>query len=153
MRYLIFLVKHNKLKQRKTCKMRLALFVLCLCATLQGLTSSKCPPITVRKDTIIRTKQSIQNGAKLLFRTDVGSSRECYELCCDRKACNVGVMHYKRRKNFNGRIETQKTCFIFACGTPNHCSFMNHTGYAVIEMVSAKTTQKPHRTFPKEESK
>lgn len=136
--------------------MRFILVIVSIFALLQGLNSSKCPPIKVEKDTIIRTKVSIRNGAKLLFRTDVESSRECYELCCDRKACNLGVMHYKHVQDFTGTVETQKTCFIFACGTPSRCIFTNHTGYAVIKMERTKPTMPPtkklHRTIPKEES-
>ena len=136
--------------------MRALVFLVHFIAIFEGLRSSKCPPIKVKKDTIIRTKESIRNGAKLLFRTDVESSRECYELCCEKKACSVGVMHYKRVRGFTGVTETQKTCFIFACGTPSRCTFMNHTGYAIIEMERGKTkqqpTNKPLRTVPQEES-
>ena len=130
---------------------------------LPGLNAAKkCPPIKVRKDTIIRTRESLDNGARLLFRNDVDSSRECYELCCDRKACNIGVMHYKKKRNeMSGELMTYKTCFLFACGSPNVCSFMNHTGYAVIELERGKkkakkvaTKIKPHSSaIPQEESK
>ena len=130
---------------------------------LPGLNAAKkCPPIKVRKDTIIRTRESLDNGARLLFRTDVDSSRECYELCCERKSCNIGVMHYKKRRDeISGEPMTYKTCFLFACGSPNLCSFMNHTGYAIIELErgrkkpkKAASKKKPHSSaIPQEESK
>lgn len=109
----------------------------------QGLTASKCPPIKIRKDTIIRTKESIDNGARMLFRSDIDSSRECYEICCERKSCNVGIVHYKKKRDKStGEVVTSKTCFVFACGSPNLCIFMNHTGYAVIEMQRKKAKAK-----------
>ena len=117
---------------------------------LPGLNAAKkCPPIKVRKETIIRTRESLDNGARLLFRTDVDSSRECYELCCERKSCNIGVMHYKKRRDeISGELMTYKTCFLFACGSPNLCSFMNHTAYAIIELERGKK-KKPKKAAPK----
>lgn len=139
--------------------MHVSLYILLLLFVLVVFVSqveSKCPQIKVRKDTIIRTKESIRNGAKLLLRTNVNSSRYCYDLCCTTKDCNIGVMHYKRLRTFRGDIETRKTCYIFACGMPSVCTFMDHTGYAVIEMERDKETEssdeKPHRTIPKEEA-
>lgn len=109
-----------------------------------GLIAAKCPQIQVKKDTIIRTKESIRNGARMLYRTEVRSSRQCYELCCKRKACNIGVVHYKKLKDeLTGNILTSKSCFIFDCGTANQCLFMNHTGYAVIEMKREQPKIKP----------
>ncbi len=114
---------------------------------IQGLiaskSNSKCPPrIKVRKDTIIRTKESINNGARMLYRSEIETSRECYEICCERETCNVGIVHYKKQHDEYGQIVTTKTCFVFACGTPNRCIFMNHTGYAVIEMNREKPKAK-----------
>eukprot|EP00112_Aurelia_sp_Birch-Aquarium-sp1_P024152 Seg7490.2 transcript_id=Seg7490.2/GoldUCD/mRNA.D3Y31 product="Low-density lipoprotein receptor-related protein 11" protein_id=Seg7490.2/GoldUCD/D3Y31 len=124
------------------------ILVAVLSLLLPGLNAAKCPPIKVRKDTIIRTRESLDNGARLLFRTDVDSSRECYELCCERKSCNIGVMHYKKKRDeISGELMTYKTCFLFACGSPNLCSFMNHTGYAVIELAREK--KKPKKAAPK----
>eukprot|EP00794_Sanderia_malayensis_P017704 gene17704-19473_t len=125
-----------------------------ICLLFGGLTASKCPPIKVHKDTIIRTKESTRKGAKMLYHTDIQSSRECYELCCETKTCNVGIVHYKKeRDRETGEIITQKSCFIFACGTPNRCVFMNHTGYAVIEMRKINrnkhTGKKIHRATEK----
>eukprot|EP00795_Rhopilema_esculentum_P013730 gene13730-4650_t len=135
--------------------MHLLAVVIYFLAVIHGLYSGKCPPIKVRKDTIIRSRESIRNGAKLLYRTDVESSRECYELCCNRKSCSVAVMHYKKEVDDSGYPLTIKTCFVFSCGTPNRCSFMNHTGYAVIEMQrdanKAKPQTEPENPIPTEE--
>ena len=139
-------------------KMRGSLYILLLLYVVVVFLSQvelKCPQIKVRKDTIIRTKESMRNGAMLLMKTNVNSSRYCYDLCCTTKDCNTGVMHYKRFRTMKGDIETRKTCYLFACGVPSVCTFMDHTGYAIIEMEQSKetepTVEKPHRTIPKEE--
>ena len=131
------------------------LFGLIVAILVDLVVASRCPAIKVRKDTIIRTKESVRNGAKLLIRQNVESSRNCYELCCNTKDCTVGVMHYERVRTLSGEIEARKTCFLFACRKPNRCRFVNHGGYAVIEMKGEKLPAKkePHRTIPQEESR
>ena len=140
--------------------MRVSIFIVFFLfniAIVIGLVASKCPAIKVRKDTIIRTKDSIRKGARLLSRVNVNSSRDCYKLCCNTRGCSIGVMHYKGVRTFDDDIEARKICFIFACGSPSRCSFMNHNGYAVIEMERGQATNDVgkvrHRTIPKEESK
>ena len=97
----------------------------------------KCPKPEVRRKTIIRSKESIRNGARLIGKDIVASARECYSLCCNDESCNVAVMHYKNEFDISQSIET---CFRFDCplvpeGSPSVCTFDEHSRYAVIVLV------------------
>ena len=130
--------------------------------------TANCPKISVHKNTIIKTKESIRNGAKLLRKIhEIKSARECYSECCLRDNCDIGVMHYRKELDEDSGDEiVTKICFLFQCGYPNKCTFLNHTNYAVIQLhreeekINKKkneiTTEKPAVTtnlIPFEESK
>ena len=97
-------------------------------------TQDECPQPGVRKRTIIRSAESIENGAKLLEKYAVDSARQCYKKCCDMKNCNVAVMHYKQKIQENGEELMQKFCFLFDCKSPSVCTYDEHTRYAIIEV-------------------
>lgn len=104
--------------------------------------SQQCLQPTVHKRTIIRSAESIQNGAILLHKLVVSSARVCYEECCKSQYCNVAVMHYKEEYAPNGNSFMKKYCFMFDCKNPSVCSYDEHSGYAIIE-ISKLHTQAP----------
>ena len=95
---------------------------------------SDCPNPTVKKRTIIRSKESMKNGALLLSKEIVGSAHDCYNLCCTFDTCTTAVMHYKPTVNELGEDQVEKLCYLFACGNPSVCEFGEHLRYAVIEL-------------------
>jgi len=106
-------------------------------------TEDGCPQPGVRKRTIIRSAESIENGAKLLEKYAVDSARQCYKKCCDMKNCNVAVMHYKQKITEIGEELMEKFCFLFDCKSPSVCTYDQHTRYAIIEVpkkASLETT-------------
>ncbi|XP_057305080.1 uncharacterized protein LOC130642030 [Hydractinia symbiolongicarpus] len=109
---------------------------------------SDCPRPKVMKQTIIRSKESIKNGAILIGKEIVETARSCYDLCCSYETCNVALMHYKQVKNEIGDFETHKYCYLFACGSPSVCSFGNHNRYAVIQLEQQILTTLPPTQAP-----
>lgn len=87
-----------------------------------------CPRIEVKKNRILRTKMSIKKGAKYLAKEVVGVAKECYNRCCARRDCNLGLLQYKNATD--GGIE--RTCYLFDCGNPSKCSFAPYPHYAAI---------------------
>lgn len=108
--------------------------------------SQKCLQPTVHKRTIIRSAESIQNGANLLHKLAVPSARDCYEECCKSPYCNVAVMHYKEEYTEDGGSIMKKYCFMFDCKSPSVCSYDEHSGYAIIEISKLRTPQVPLKT-------
>lgn len=90
--------------------------------------NDKCPQIKVKKDQIIRTKESLDNGAKYLEKKVVKSAKECYQLCCGLKDCNVGMLSYKN--DSYGHLV--RNCYLFDCGQPSKCTFSSYKHYATI---------------------
>uniref|UniRef100_H2ZBX2 MANSC domain-containing protein n=1 Tax=Ciona savignyi TaxID=51511 RepID=H2ZBX2_CIOSA len=86
------------------------------------------------KNKIIRTEESIQNGAKFLkASTKQMSAESCKQLCCDytdpnnQHTCDLSVIQ------LSGGGGGKPCCFLFSC--TNHstgkfnCLFSNHDGY------------------------
>lgn len=106
-----------------------------------------CPPIHVKKNRILRTKESLSNGAKYIRRQYVHSAKECYKLCCESRGCNLGMLSYKNSSIALGEIV--RTCYLFDCGSPSKCAFSSYNHYATIEFEdgsrdkSSKIDQSP----------
>lgn len=105
-----------------------------------------CPPIHVQKNRILRTKESLNNGAKYIRRQFVNSAKECYNLCCETNDCNLGMLSYKNSSIALGEID--RTCYLFDCGSPSKCAFSSYKHYATIEFEdssdkSSKIDQNP----------
>ena len=113
--------------------LRLPLFVLLLSLAGKYLLAQECPQPSVRKRTIIRAKESRENGAAPIGKFVVDSARQCYIRCCKESACNVAIMYYKQVIENEQEI-TEKHCFLFDCKSPSVCTYDNHERYAVIEV-------------------
>jgi hypothetical protein len=84
----------------------------------------KCPKFHIKKSTIIKTQQSIRDGAEFLGKKIVTSSRGCHESCCKTERCNLVMLKY----NVEGSQE-KVSCFMFNCRSPSVCSFFEHSSY------------------------
>ncbi|GAB0098372.1 uncharacterized protein DMENIID0001_140940 [Sergentomyia squamirostris] len=80
----------------------------------------------VHSDTIIRTKESLKLKAVFLDESEVGSSQECANFCCDTENCDVFIFEEK----------VKGTCFLFQCGPPEdfRCKFTRHANYTSAVM-------------------
>ena len=93
----------------------------------------QCPyNIHVQKGQIIKAKQSVDNGARFLKHTSVYDARECHQLCCERKYCDLAQMQYKNSSNEFYIMQVEKICYMFHCGVPSRCFFEEHDHYATI---------------------
>ena len=104
------------------------LIVLCLVQYGHQTKEDGCPKITVKKNSILRTVDSIKAGAKYLSKQVVDGARKCYKLCCGRVNCNLALLQYKNGSD--GGIE--RTCYQFDCGNPSKCIFAAFPHYASI---------------------
>ena len=107
------------------------LCLICL-AFFAGLANAKvenshsyldtCPRFQIRKSTIIKTQESISNGAQFLGKKIATSSRGCHEACCkiNSRGCNLVMIKYS---------EDKVSCFMFNCHSPSVCSFYTHESY------------------------
>jgi len=100
--------------------------------------NSKCPHIKVQKDQIIRTKESLENGAKYLARISVDSAKECHSFCCQRDSCNLAMLSYKN----DSLGQLVRSCYLFDCGQPSKCTFSSYKHYATI-VIEDKKADKP----------
>lgn len=94
-----------------------------------------CPAIKVKKDQILRTKEALNNGAKYLTKEKVQSAHECYNLCCKKDGCNLGMLSYKN--DSNGHLV--RTCYLFDCGSPSRCTYSSYKHYATITFEGKKS--------------
>ena len=93
----------------------------------------QCPyNIHVQKGQIIKAKRSVDNGARFLKHTSVYDARECHQLCCERKYCDLAQMQYKNSSNEFYIMQVEKICYMFHCGVPSRCFFEEHDHYATI---------------------
>ena len=117
--------------------------------TLHGyfmLAAQECPQPKVRKRTIIRSSDSIRNGADPIGQFSVESARECYQNCCNKELCNVAVMHYKQHYADDGREVMDKICYLFDCKSPSVCLFDAHSRYAIIEIPKVSRSSSLQKT-------
>ncbi|XP_066910253.1 uncharacterized protein [Clytia hemisphaerica] len=110
------------------------------------LLAQECPQPKVRKRTIIRSSDSIRNGADPIGQFSVVSARECYQKCCDKELCDVAVMHYKQHYTDDGREVMDKICYLFDCKNPSVCLFDAHSRYAIIEIPKLSRKTSPQKT-------
>ena len=112
------------------------LLLLPVVAEVRG--KQDCLKPTVMRQTIIRSKESIDAGAVLIGKESVSGANECYNLCCKYSTCNTAIMHYKLTVNELQEDEIQKYCYLFACIPLNVCIFDKHRRYAVIQLNTTK---------------
>ena len=117
----------------------------CYLLALEGVPEAECPQPVVKKRTIIRAKESRENGAEPIGKFVVDSARQCYSRCCKEASCNVAIMYYKQVSEDE---KMEKHCFLFDCKSPSVCSYDNHDRYAVIEVPKPMSVKK---TTPKKE--
>ena len=97
----------------------------------------KCPKFQIKKSTIIKTQQSIRNGAEFLGKKIMTSSRGCHESCCETDNCNLVMLKYSVESS-----QEKVGCFMFNCRSPSVCTFFKHPsyhGYAALEYEDRKT--------------
>ncbi|XP_023330230.1 uncharacterized protein LOC111702696 [Eurytemora carolleeae] len=97
---------------------------------------------SVESSTIIRTKDSRENGAVFINETEVETMSRCLHLCCSTPLCNVAVF---------GEVNS---CYLFDCGSPEafKCQFTGSDDFssAVLEIdrhrfdLSAADKQRDH---------
>lgn len=96
--------------------------------------NAKCSKFHIRKSTIIKTQQSIHDGAEFLGKKVTTSSRGCHKQCCSTLGCNLVMLKY----DVESSVE-RVNCFMFNCRSPSVCSFFKHPSYhsyAALEYVS-----------------
>jgi len=97
---------------------------------------------SVESSTIIRTKDSRENGAVFINETEVETLTRCLHLCCSTPLCNVAV------------FGEGSSCYLFDCGSPEafKCQFTGSDDFAsaVLDLdrhrfdLSAADVQKDH---------
>lgn len=103
--------------------------------------NKKCPHIKVQKDQILRTKESLENGAKYISKISVNSAKECHSSCCKSDNCNLAMLSYKN--DSHGHLV--RNCYLFDCGQPSRCTFSPYKHYATIVIEDRKVDNKPTR--------
>ena len=96
----------------------------------------KCPKFQIRKSTIIKTQQSVRDGAQFLGKKIMSSARGCHESCCKEDGCNLVMLKYDTESH-----ERKVSCFMFNCRSPSVCSFFKHSSYrsyAALEFEDEK---------------
>ena len=79
---------------------------------------------SVRKNTEIQKDFSLKNGAVSIGSKIVKDATECYKLCCgryDADGCNLAQMHYRQVSGLYGEDSVEKSCRLYACGSPSKC--------------------------------
>lgn len=79
---------------------------------------------SVRKNTEIQKDFSLKNGAVSIGSKIVKDATECYNLCCERydtDGCNLAQMHYRQVSGLYGEDTVEKSCHLYACGSPSKC--------------------------------
>ncbi|XP_028402784.1 uncharacterized protein LOC114525597 [Dendronephthya gigantea] len=97
----------------------------------------KCPKFQIRRSTIIKTQQSVRNGAEFLGKKIMSSARGCHELCCKKDGCNLVMLKYDTES-----FEKKVSCFMFNCRSPSVCNFYKHSSYhsyAALEFEDRKS--------------
>ncbi|KAL3875122.1 hypothetical protein ACJMK2_038056 [Sinanodonta woodiana] len=95
---------------------------------LWGKMEKKCA-FNSSHSTIIKTKESLLNGAKFLKNLkSIACAQGCIEECCNLDGCDVAVYEEKDENN----------CYLFNCSKPNSCIFAPHALYRSI-MVTSET--------------
>jgi len=97
------------------------LTVLTVLLSLLSLTNS-CSPI-VSGDKVLRTAQSVQNGAHYLKSLKEYNATSCFAGCCDLKDCDT-VMHTGTKLTKRGT-----NCFYFNCGS--NCVFNSSSSRSI----------------------
>lgn len=111
-------------------------FILCLVNAKAEVIHERCPRFHIKKTTIIKTQQSIRDGAEFLGKKVVSSSRGCHENCCKTEGCNLVMLKYEVKENAH-----KVSCFMFNCRSPSVCTFLHHStyhGYAALEYEERK---------------
>ncbi|XP_028968683.1 uncharacterized protein LOC108864905 [Galendromus occidentalis] len=81
----------------------------------------------VEPNTIIRTADSINAGARYLNESQKRSSAECSLFCYDFSDCNAAVFEEKN----------SGACYLFDCGTNGRlCRFTTHSAYTVSRLTT-----------------
>ncbi|KAK3593443.1 hypothetical protein CHS0354_020206 [Potamilus streckersoni] len=89
--------------------------------------------------TIIKTKESMQNGAKFLKNIKgIACAQRCVEECCNLDDCDVAVYEEKDENN----------CYLFNCSKPNSCIFVPHALYRSIMTTSETDVNVDHAYEP-----
>lgn len=107
----------------------LGILLASLCQSSVSTQQNKCPNIHVGKNEIIQVKASLRAGAVYLSSKKTTDARDCYQLCCDNKRCDLAQLQYKNNTS-SGAVE--RTCYLFECGHPTKCSFGYHEHHATI---------------------
>ena len=107
---------------------KLCLIFLAFSASLANAKSENsyldtCPKFEIKKSTIIKTQESVHNGAQFLGKKITTSSRGCHEECCktNSQGCNLVMIKYSTAEKVS--------CFMFNCRSPSVCSFYKHESY------------------------
>ena len=98
---------------------------------------NKCPRFHIKKSTIIKTQQSVRDGAVFLAKKVMSSSRGCHQQCCKTDGCNLVMLKYDTESDVE-----KVSCFLFNCRSPSVCSFYQHSSYhtyAALEYEDKKT--------------
>ena len=118
---------------------------------------------SVRKRTEIQKDFSLRNGAISIGSKIVKDATECYNLCCgryDTDGCNLAQMHYRQVSGLDGEDSVQKSCYLYACGSPSKCLLESNeftSRYHVILLkpeesdytsIYGKYDEKPRKTTP-----
>ena len=69
-------------------------FLLVLKKRLGGTAISDCRP-KEKNETIIKTKESLDNGAIYISTPIIHKRQDCFDKCCDEKECNTAVVKDK----------------------------------------------------------
>ncbi|XP_046859874.1 uncharacterized protein LOC124453164 isoform X2 [Xenia sp. Carnegie-2017] len=107
----------------------------------------RCPKFTIKKSTIIKSSQSLHNGAVLLGRKVTHSSAGCHKECCKNTDCNLVMLKYELQNKI-----VKITCFLFDCKTPSVCSFYQHStyhNYVALDYGERKSSFKAHDYHPR----
>ncbi|CAH1792597.1 unnamed protein product, partial [Owenia fusiformis] len=73
---------------------------------------------------IIRTHESIANGAIFIESPGAKTQGDCLSECCKQSECNLAVFEDK----------SKRSCYLFDCKVPSLCTFTNHTGYISMHL-------------------
>lgn len=107
----------------------------------------RCPKFTIKKSTIIKSSQSVHNGAVLLGRKLTRSSAGCHKECCKNTDCNLVMLKYELQNKI-----VKITCFLFDCKTPSVCSFYQHStyhSYVALDYGERKSSFKANDYHPR----
>lgn len=100
-------------------------------------TPMECLANSRRNNSIIKTKDSLDAGARFITAPTVQNEKDCEKECCKEESCNTVVLKIK------GGHSDDLACYLFDCKSPNLCVFTSHPGFAVLDFSYAKDSD-PH---------